>query len=86
MPKRQAKMPWSQTSAGVDAYIAKRAEAQAAANRDGFDCGLEANDLFKHWNVFMLPQRRNRTGHELRCEVVSCENLDRCQPGHGPRG
>jgi hypothetical protein len=25
-------------------------------------------------------------GHELTCEVVSCESLDRCQPGHGPKG
>jgi hypothetical protein len=34
----------------------------------------------------MLPQRKNRYGFELRCEVVECENLDRCQPGHGPMG
>lgn len=86
MAKRARKIPWSETSAGIEAYVATRAKAQAEANRDGFDRGLEANDLFKQWTYRMLPQRRNRYGHELQCEVVSCENLDRCQPGHGPRG
>ncbi len=86
MAKRQPKVPWSATPAGIDAYVKARAHAQVAANGDGIDRGLEANDLFKQWHTFMLPQRKNRYGHELRCEVVSCENLDRCQPGHGPRG
>lgn len=86
MAKRQVKVAWSQTPAGIAAYVAARAKAQADANADGFDRGLEANDLFKVYRSFMLPQRQNRCGHELRCEVVSCEILDRCQPGHGPMG
>ncbi len=86
MAKRARKIPWSETPAGIDAYVVARAKAQADANRDGMDRGLEANDLFKSYRSFILPQRKNRYGHELQCEVVSCENLDRCQPGHGPRG
>lgn len=85
MAKRAKKVPWSQTAVATEAYVGARAKAQADANRDGFDRGLEANDLFKQWTSFMLPARKNRYGHELRCEVVSCESLDRCQPGHGPR-
>ena len=27
---------------------------------------------------------RRTYGHEATCEVVSCEDLDRCQVGHGP--
>lgn len=83
---RARKLAWSESPAGHAAYVAARAQAQAAANADGFDRGIEANDLFRSWHVFMLPQRKNRCGHEIRCEVVSCESLDRCQPGHGPRG
>lgn len=77
---------WADTPAGQTAYIAARAKAQAAANADGFDRGLEVNEIFREYTIRMLPQRRNRFGHELRCEVVSCENIDRCQPGHGPVG
>ena len=47
------------------------------------DVGLEANDLFKTWHAFLLPQRNNRTGFELRCEVVSPERIDATLPGHG---
>lgn len=75
---------WSDSVEGRTAYIASRAVAQEIANRTGFDIGIECNELFKTWNTWTLPQRRNRNGHELRCEVVSCENLDHCQPGHGP--
>lgn len=63
-------------------YNTARAEAQANANETGFDFGLER--LGKSWRVFMLPQKRNRYGYELRCEVVMCETLERCKPGHGP--
>jgi len=65
-------------------YKQARASAQAKANETGYDHGLELNTVFKTWNVFMLPCKRNRYGHELRCEVVSCEHLNRCKPGHGP--
>lgn len=75
---------WRSTPAGVAAYHAVREKAQADANADGRDRGIEANDVFQQWHTFMLPQRQNRTGHELFCEVVSCERLDRCERGHGP--
>lgn len=77
--------PWSKSPEGVAAYTATRAHAQELANETGFDIGLECNELFRTWNTFTLPMRENRRGHELRCEVVSCEDIDRCQPGHGPR-
>lgn len=71
-----------QTEEGAAKYREARAQAQAEANADGFDRGIERNDLFKSFRVFMLPQRQNRYGHELRCEVVSSERGN-CQPGHG---
>jgi hypothetical protein len=81
---RKAKStPWSQTPAGAAAYTAARAEAQRDANTYGFDYGIEACELSRRWRIFMLPRRENRQGFELRCEVVSCENLSKCQPGHG---
>jgi hypothetical protein len=83
---RTRKSLWRDSPAGVAAYIASRATAQGIANRTGFDIGIECNELFRTWNTWTLPMRKNRCGHELTCEVVSCENLDRCQPGHGPRG
>lgn len=76
---------WRTSDSGTATYRETRALAQSQANESGCDYGIEANDLFQTWRSFMLPQRRNRSGHELQCEVVSCENLDRCQPGHGPR-
>ena len=53
--------------------------AQQESNRDGFDRGIEINGPWVH--VFMLPRKKNRTGHELRCEVVSSEGVP--QKGHG---
>lgn len=64
---------WRDTPAGRAAYLATRAEAQARANETGHDYGLEANDLFRRWRVFMLPRKENRAGHELHCEVVLSE-------------
>lgn len=75
---------WAYTEAGTANYRAARAEAQKRADETGFDYGIERNDLFKEFRVFMLPQKSNRTGHELRCEVVSCADLSKCQRGHGP--
>lgn len=77
-------MKWRSTPTGVVAYAKARAEAQTKANETGYDYGIEPNDLFKSWHVFLLPQKQNRFGHELRCEVVMCEHIDRCKPGHGP--
>lgn len=87
MSKRTKKDPtaWRNTTSGGLAYSIARSEAQAKANATGFDHGIEANDLFKSWNVFMLPNRDNRRGHELMCEVVMCEDMSKCQMGHGPR-
>lgn len=84
--KRAKKDPkaWRSTSQARVDYQRARTEAQAKANEYGFDYGIEANDVFKQWHVFMLPMKKNRYGHECFCEVVSCEVLDRCQPGHGP--
>lgn len=75
---------WMHTPEGHAKYLAARNEAQALANELGFDHGLEANDVFREFRVFMLPQKANRYGFELRCEVVMCERLDKCQKGHGP--
>lgn len=63
-------------------YDEVRAMAQARANETGFDHGVEKTSY--GYRYFLLPEKRNRFGHELRCEVVMCENLDCCQPGHGP--
>lgn len=48
-----------------------RSAAQTAANELRMDVGLERNDLFKCFRLFLLPRPENRSGHELRCEVVS---------------
>ena len=74
---------WADTPEGSARYQEARERAQAAANSDGADRGLERNDVFKTFRVFMLPRRDHRNGHELRCEVVSCEDYEKCQPGHG---
>jgi hypothetical protein len=81
--RTKAQTDWIDTAEGIAAYRACRAEAQAACNADGFDRGIEANRLFKTWRHFMLPQARNRYGHEVQCEVVRCEDLSKTQPGHG---
>lgn len=87
MAKRSIKDPtaWRTTPVGIEAYNAIRSAAQADANRDGYDRGIEANDLFKSWRSFILPARKNRSGHELWCEVVTCEVWDRIAPGHGSK-
>jgi hypothetical protein len=67
-----------------ETYDVVRAEAQEKANDTGFDYGIEQDPFFMSFRSFMLPRKTNRCGHELRCEVVMCERLDKCQPGHGP--
>ncbi len=73
---------WRSTPEGHAKYVAARAEAQTKANEFGYDYGLEANDLFKSFHVFMLPSAQHRAGHELRCEVV--HPMTATQAGHGP--
>jgi hypothetical protein len=75
---------WRSTPEGHTKYLAARDEAQKKANEFGYDYGLEANDLFKSFHVFMLPSAQHRAGHELRCEVVHPMSLSGAKPGHGP--
>lgn len=70
------------THTGTGTYESVRADAQAAADADGHDRGVER--LGAAWRCFLLPQRQYRAGHERACEVVSCAVLQRCPPGHGP--
>jgi hypothetical protein len=77
---------WRQSPEGLERYREARAAAQAQCNTDGFDRGIEFNDVFKTVRSFMLPDGKNRYGHELCCEVVMCENAARTQPGHGNEG
>jgi hypothetical protein len=79
MSKRDAAMEAKKNAT----YAAARADAQKRANALGFDHGLEWNAVFGTWNIFMLPARQNRSGHELRAEVVMPENIEKTQPGHG---
>jgi hypothetical protein len=83
--KRRTKADWAASPDFHAKWTVARAEAQAKANATGFDHGLSRNDLFKSFEISMLPRRENRCGRDLQCEVVSPETLDRCQPGHGPR-
>lgn len=74
---------WRSGAKGRALYETVRAEAQKLANDDGYDRGVEFNDLFQTCRYFMLPQKRNRSGHELRCEVVTADDVRRSKPGHG---
>lgn len=78
-------MSWKHTAEGDRKYREARARAQKMANEDGLDRGLEASDYEKDYVVFVLPQARYRFGHELRCEVVSCEIVEKTAAGHGHR-
>lgn len=64
-------------------YRTARADAQRRANETGYDHGLEYNSVFFEYRVFLLPARQHRSGHELRCEVVMSDHLERQRPGHG---
>lgn len=75
---------WADTDDADRKYRAARDEAQRRANETGYDHGIEVNNLFREFHVFMLPKKGNRYGHELRCEVVWCADYDKIQPGHGP--
>lgn len=75
---------WQHTDAGIAACQVARAEAQRKANETGLDHGLECNNVFKEWRSWTLPRREHRSGHELVCEVVMPEQLERCRSGHGP--
>jgi hypothetical protein len=66
-------------------YKKVREAAQKLANATGHDYGISYNVLFKTYSTRMLPQRQNRYDRDLTCEVVSCEDLERCKPGYGPK-
>ena len=80
-----AKRTQQNESKKASSYATARATVQQKANETGFDFGMEWNEIFCQWHSWMLPRRESRFGHEARCEVVSCEILAKCQPGHGPR-
>lgn len=65
-------------------YLEAVSKARAMANADGFDRGLEWNAILGEFTIRMLPGKPFRFGHERSCEVVSCDLLEKCQPGHGP--
>ncbi len=74
---------WRASPLGELRYHTAKVEAQAKADETGADHGLEFNDLFQEVRVWRLPARRFRTGHELRCEAVSCSHWERMLSGHG---
>jgi hypothetical protein len=78
MKKRYIDTPEGQVS-----YERVKREAQRLSDLDGWDRGIECNELFREHRCFMLPNKANRCGHELRCEVVSCSSDERTQKGHG---
>lgn len=47
-----------------------RAYAEAQARKVGVAYGIEKPTRYQKWTVKMLPQKQNRYGWELRCEVV----------------
>jgi hypothetical protein len=81
---RKLSVRWADTIEGQTAYMAARSDAQKRADLMGMDVGLECNELFRQWRSFLLPCKANRTGHEIRCEVVHPTDLAKCRPGHGP--
>ena len=84
--RSKLRIDWRETPQGIALYRTRRAEAQARANATGFDHLLTKNDLFRDYMICMVPERKNRFGRDLDGEIVSCENLERCQLGHGPKG
>jgi hypothetical protein len=86
MARKTKKDPtaWRSTPDGTRKYQSTREQAQNKANETGMDQGIEANDFWKEFISFSLPAKQYRSGHELRCEVVSCEDVARIMKGHGP--
>jgi len=82
--KRKVTVSYTDTTKGKEEYAKVKAEAQAAADRDGFDRGIEAFDgPLAYVRSFRLPNKESRGGFELRCEVGMCSSIDRMQKGHG---
>lgn len=84
MKRDRDRTAWRDTAKGLEKYKAAREDAQRRANETGYDHGIEPSDYFEVFQIFLLPMKKNRQGFELRCEVVHCSDLSKCQPGHGP--
>lgn len=59
------------------------AYAQKEANASGMSRGIEKPiPPYRQWSVITLPRPQNRNGHELRCQVVATEHVDRVARGY----
>lgn len=57
--------------------------AQEEANASGMSRGIEKPvPPYNQWSVIVLPRPQNRFGHELRCQVVATEHVDRVARGY----
>jgi len=58
--------------------------AQREANASGISRGIEkpVPPCKSEWTVIVLPRPQNRFGHELRCQVVATEHVDRVARGY----
>ena len=63
-------------------YEQAKKRAKEQANELGFDYGV--SKTYDGYTCFMLPAKLHRSGHELRCEVVSCDDIKKIRQGHGP--
>lgn len=52
------------------AYINAFNQAVDKANRLNMDVGILRNSITRGYDVFLLPRPKNRSGHELRAQVV----------------
>lgn len=68
---------------GFKTYGEAFAHAQKSANEFGVSYGIEKPvPPYNEWNVLMLPGTKFRRGHELRCQVVATEHVDRVARGY----
>jgi len=68
---------------GFESYKEAFAYAQGEANKSGISRGIEKPvPPYNQWNVIVLPRPQNRNGHELRCQLVATEHVDRVARGY----
>lgn len=65
-------------------YPAAKAAAQARADATGMDVGLEWLGTYSGWVARGLPCKGSRFGSDRLVECVSCSDITKCFPGHGP--
>lgn len=70
---KKQKIDWKDTQEAQETYRCMRVGVQVLANQFQCDYGLQANELFKTFSYFMLPNPEFRSGRELTCEVISPE-------------